>query len=134
MRCVIPQIVAVLQDIDAQHQQERIGLIPASTLLVVVRFHQLGEISPWYDPVDLFEKFFLVRLCFLQLVAQEGHVQLFVHENSIPQIGRNVQPLFAFLFCAGLPKHYNEIKTKFPCKNEITLDAFRYSCYNHGGR
>ena len=98
---VVPQIVTVLQYINPKHQPERIGLVSASTLLVVVRFHQFGEISPRHDPVDLFEKFFLVRLCFLQLVAQEGHVQLFVHEIIIPQMPSKVQPLFALYFVRG---------------------------------
>ncbi len=51
-----------------------------------VRFHQFGEVSPRHDPVDLFEKFLLLRLCFLQFVAQEGHVRLFIYVIILPQI------------------------------------------------
>lgn len=63
---------------DAEHQFKLVGFISVLSL-VIVRSDQLLQLFPRHNPLDPFQKYFLVRADFFQFVVQKRHAHLLVH-------------------------------------------------------
>ena len=75
---LIGQIIQILQQVDAEHQFKLIGFISVLPL-VIVRSDQLLQLFPRHNPLDPFQKHFLVRADFFQFVVQKRYAHLLVH-------------------------------------------------------
>jgi hypothetical protein len=78
----VRKIVQILQDEQPKHQLQ-IERFIAALPFIIVRPDQPDPRLPRHDPLDLFQKFFLVRSCLRQLVAHCAQRYLFFHSSII---------------------------------------------------
>ena len=95
--CLITQVVKILQQIQPQHDLQRIGFVAALSF-VIARMNHGKPFSPRDDPLDLTEKFFFLRPHLRQFIAECGNCHLFIHKFIISH-----SAVFGTFFCAVLP-------------------------------
>ena len=76
---------------------QRIGFVAALSF-VIARLNHGKPFSPRDDPLDLTEKFFLLRPHLRQFIAECGNCHLFIHKFIISH-----SAVFGSFFCAVLP-------------------------------
>ena len=95
--CLVTQVIEVLQQIQSEHDLQRIGFVAALSF-VIARLNHGKPFSPRDDPLDLTEKFFFLRPHLRQFIAECGNCHLFIHGFIISH-----SAVFGTFFCAVLP-------------------------------
>ena len=95
--CLVTQIIEVLQQIQSEHDLQRIGFVAALSF-VIARLNHGKPFSPRDDPFNLTEKFFFLRPHLCQFVTECGNRHLFIHGFIISHLA-----VSGTLFCTVLP-------------------------------